>query len=100
MNSSLPPTCTDDGSDTYNLSKKIEVLSAVFFRKKTTHELNFLQVLFPIVNSLILLLKCYLKDLNPNGGLDSHDIFPLIFNKMAVILAPKLAIILCGVMAL
>ena len=36
-------------------------------------------------------IKYHLKDLNPHGGLDPHDNFPLFFNKMTVILAHKLA---------
>ena len=44
-------------------------------------------------------IKYYLKDLNPHGGLDPHNIFPLFLNKMAVILAHKLAKIFCGLIA-
>ena len=44
-------------------------------------------------------IKYYLKDFNPHGSLDPHNIFPLFLNKMAVILAPKLSKIFHGLIA-
>ena len=44
VNSSLPPIRTDDGSVTYDSSKKADVFSIVFPNKQSDQELN----LFPI----------------------------------------------------
>ena len=47
----------------------------------------------------MILIKYYVTDLNPHGGLDRQNIFPCFFKKMAVFLAPKLAKILRGLSA-
>ena len=47
VNSSLPPIRTDDGSVTYDPSKKAEVFSTVFQKKQSDQELNLPPTCFP-----------------------------------------------------
>ena len=55
---------------------------------KIKRELNSKFTYFAFKSSEI---RYYLKDPKSHIGLDSHWIFPLFMNKMAVFLAPKLA---------
>ena len=101
MNSSLPAIRTDDGSVTYDPSKKVEIFSTVFQNKQSDQKLNLIPTCFPIPKLTCFAFKSSERKyyLNPYGDLDPHNIFPLFLNKMAVILAPKLAKIFRGLIA-
>ena len=80
VNSSLPPTRTDGGSVTYDQSKKAEVFLYSFFQnKKSDQELNLPPTCFPKPIFIYFAfksseIKFFIKDVNPHGGLDSHNI--------------------------
>ena len=64
--------------------------------KQSDQELNLPPICFPKLKFTYFAFKSseiqyYLKDLNHHGGLNPLNIFPLFFNKITVILVPKLA---------
>ena len=66
---------------TYEPSKKAEVFTTVFQNKQSDQNLNLPQTCFskPKFTYFAFKLsemKYYLKDLNSNGGLNPHSIFP------------------------
>ena len=95
---------TDDGSVTHDPSKKAEIFSIVFQNKQSDQELNlpptcFLKPKFTYFAFKSSEIKYWLKDLNPHGYMDPHNIFPLFLNMVAVILAIELVKIFGGLIA-
>ena len=61
-------------------TKNADVFSTVFQNKQSDQELNFPSTCFPKAKFTYFAFKSseieyYLKDLNPYGGLDLHNIF-------------------------
>ena len=73
-----------------------EIFSTIFQNKQSNQELKISPICFPNRKLIYFAftssaIKSYLKVLNLHDGLDSHNIFSLFLNKMAVFLAAKLS---------
>ena len=94
----MPPLREPDGSLSFEPLKKANLLSDTFINKQSDQELPLPSTCFPsaILTSVAFRsseLKKYLLDLDTYGGKDPDGFFPLFFKKIAVVLAPKLAVV-------
>ncbi|KAK3894304.1 hypothetical protein Pcinc_001927 [Petrolisthes cinctipes] len=98
IDSSMPPLRDSDGSVSFDPLIKANMLSNIFIGKQSDQELQLPSTCYPSpgLRSMAFKsaeLKQYLLDLDTYGGTDPDGFFPLFLKKIAVVLAPKLAVV-------
>ena len=98
VDSNMPPLRESDGSMSFEPLKKANLLSDSFINKQRDQELLLPLTCFPSAKLSTVAfksseLRTYLLDLDTYGGTDPDGFFPLFFKKIAVKLAPKLAVV-------
>lgn len=98
IDSTMPALRDSDGSISFDPLTKANMLSNTFVNKQSDQELQLPLTCFPSPNLKSIAFKSaelrqYLLDLDTYGGIDPDGFFPLFFKKIAVVLAPKLAIV-------
>lgn len=98
VDSSMPPLREPDGSMSFEPLKKANLLSDTFLNKQRAQELSLPLTCFPSPKLVSVAfksteLKNYLLELDTYGGTDPDGFFPLFFKKIAIPLAPKLAVV-------
>ena len=94
--SDIPLLCSPGGAFVSDPAWKAELLSAWFDSKQSRdivelprtchHRPAFCGIAFRARE-----VEGYLLDLNPNGGVDQSDCFPMFFQRTASVFAPKLS---------
>ena len=94
--SDVPPLCSPGGVLFSGLMEKAELLSAWFDSKQSRDIVEWPQTChtrpaFCWIAFKVREIERYLKDLDPNDGVDPSGCFPMFFPKTASILAQKLS---------
>ena len=94
--SAIPPLCRSDGSLSFVPEDKARIFSDFFRSKQCADVVSLPLSCFPEPHLLSLAFRSkevetLLSDLDPYGGTDPCGMFPLFFNKVSHILAPKLS---------
>ena len=95
---SLPPIFKPDGSVTHDPAKNANLFAAYFNEKQSDFIFNAADSCDPqpALNSLAFRsceLLGYIKELHNKITLDPNGLFPLLFSKCAVVLAPRISAI-------